>query len=62
MLTRSHFTQDMERDIPNEWVYVAFFRTLLIQRGFLSFLINDFEFTIHKDITDDTGNFIAIEI
>ena len=38
-------------------------RTLLIQGGGGAiFFNNDFEFTVHKNIIDDTGNFIAIDL
>ena len=62
-LQDTHFTQDMESDIRNEWGYDVYFNSYSSNsRGVAIFFNNDFEFTVHKDIIDDTGNFIALDL
>lgn len=48
-LQETHFTNDMEDNIRNEWEYDAAFNSFTSQsRGVAIFLNNDFDFKIHK--------------
>lgn len=62
-LQDTHFTNDMEDNIRNEWGYDAVFSSFTSQsRGVAILLNNNFDFKIHKKVTDDSGNFIALDI
>lgn len=62
-LQDTHFTQDMEDNIRNEWGYSAVFNSFTSQsRGVAILFNNNFDYKIHKTVVDNSGNFIALDI
>lgn len=59
-LQDTHFTEDMENDITNEWGYTAYFNSFSSQsRGVAILFNNNFDFIVHRKTSYDTGNFLA---
>lgn len=62
-LQDTHFTEDMENHITNEWGYTAYFNSFSSQsRGVAILFNNNFDFIVHKKKSDDTGNFLALDL
>lgn len=62
-LQDTHFTEDMENDITNEWGYTAYFNSFSSQsRGVAILFNNNFDFIVHRKKSDDTGNFLALDL
>ena len=62
-LQDTHFTSDMENDIRNEWGYEVYFNSFSSKsRGVAIFLNNNFEVKVHKKMSDETGNLLALDL
>ena len=62
-LQDTHFSHEKERIIRNEWGYKAFFSSYKSNsRGVAIFFKNDFEFIIHNNYSDDSGNLLILDI
>lgn len=64
-LQDTHFTEDKEEFIKNEWGYTcnAYFSSFRgNSRGVAILFNNNFEFKVHKEKIDKTGNILALEI
>ena len=62
-LQDTHFDKSLEKLVANEWGFRVYFSSHDSRsRGVAILFNNNFEFKIHKTITDCSGNFIIIEI
>lgn len=62
-LQDTHFTEEMENNITNEWGYTAYFNSFSSQsRGVAILFNNNFDFIVHRKKSDDTGNFLALDL
>ena len=62
-LQDTHFSHEKERIIRNEWGYKVFFSSYKSNsRGVAIFFKNDFEFIIHNNYSDDSGNILILDI
>ena len=62
-LQDTHFSKANERRIQQEWGYKAYFSSFDSKsRGVAIFLNNNFEFTIHNSFSDNSGNFLMLDI
>lgn len=62
-LQDTHFTEENEHMIRNEWGYQCLFNSYKSNsRGVAIFFKNNFEFKIFKERKEPNGNFIAVEI
>lgn len=63
-LVDTHFTEEMEQDIRNEWGYEACFNSFSSKsRGVAILFNNNFDFKIHEQIkVENTGNLLALSI
>ena len=53
----------MENDIRNEWGYEVYFNSFSSKsRGVAIFLNNNFEVKVHKKMSDETGNLLALDL
>ena len=62
-LQDTHFTENIEHVIINEWGYKAFFNSFDSRsRGVAIFFRNDFEFKIYNTLKDHSGNLLILDI
>ena len=62
-LQDTHFTKGCEHIIRNQWGYDVYFNSFKSNsRGVAILFNNNFEYKVHKERKDNTGNFLALGI